>query len=364
MSALRRTIAALLLTLLTVSGVTAQVVVPNTLVPGTTIKAADLNTNFTTIGNHALDRLAGGTLSGNIAVDPGITIDGIDIGATLCSTCSVMFKNLTLATPTTGVTVAGVNIINIVGKIPALTSSYFASLALDVANLTGNFVATVASGTGLTSSVSSGAGAATTISLNNTAVTPGTYGSSSTAPLITIDQQGRITAATTTAFPSAPIYSTATGAGSITISSLDLATDLAYDFEVETTDASAASTNSLTVQINGTSGGADGWTGTYTRAAAPAATAAGGTGAGVWELSATQVSAKWSGQFSLRLAGSGPHPYATWHLAGLDSSGGAQNVIDISGAGMRQAATNVTSVKFALSANTCDWRVILRKLKQ
>lgn len=61
----------------------------------------------------------------------------------------------------------------------------------------GNFVATVASGTGITSSVTSGNAAATAISLNNTAVTPGAYGTNVAIPTFTVDQQGRLTAAGT-----------------------------------------------------------------------------------------------------------------------------------------------------------------------
>lgn len=62
---------------------------------------------------------------------------------------------------------------------------------------TGNYVATVASGTGITSSVTTGNAAATTVSLNNTAVTPGSYGATTGYPTFTVDQQGRLTLAGT-----------------------------------------------------------------------------------------------------------------------------------------------------------------------
>lgn len=133
----KRFIATLAVTLALASGASAQITVPNTLQSGATISAAPLNTNFTSIANNALNR-TGGTITGNITVDSGITIDGIDIGATVCPTCTLTLRNLTLAnTPTTGITVNGVNIVNSVGKIPAITSTYFASLSFDAANLTG-----------------------------------------------------------------------------------------------------------------------------------------------------------------------------------------------------------------------------------
>lgn len=68
----------------------------------------------------------------------------------------------------------------------------------------GNFVATVASGTGITSSVTTGNAAATSISLNNTAVTPATYGSATQSAQVTVDQQGRITSASNVAIAFAP----------------------------------------------------------------------------------------------------------------------------------------------------------------
>lgn len=140
MKYLRQLVLALTIAALGVPAI-AQVTIPNTLVAGTTIRAGDLNTNFSTLGNHALDRLVGGTISANIAVDPGVTIDGIDLSVAVCATCTATFKDLVLASPATGVTVAGVVIINSTGKIPALTSTYFTSLAFDAANLTGTAAA-------------------------------------------------------------------------------------------------------------------------------------------------------------------------------------------------------------------------------
>lgn len=123
----------------------AQITVPNTLVAGATITSAGLNTNFSTIGNHALDRLAGGNIAGNVTADPGITIDGIDIGATVCVTCAPTFKDLILTSPATGLTVAGNVIVNSTGKIPAISSTYFTSLS--GANLTSLTAANISAGT-------------------------------------------------------------------------------------------------------------------------------------------------------------------------------------------------------------------------
>lgn len=134
-----------LLSLGLVLSASAQITVPNTLVAGATITSAGLNTNFSTIGNHALDRLAGGNIAGNVTADAGITIDGIDIGATVCVTCAPTFKDLTLASPATGLTVAGNVIVNSTGKIPAISSTYFTSLS--GANLTTLTAANISAGT-------------------------------------------------------------------------------------------------------------------------------------------------------------------------------------------------------------------------
>ena len=55
---------------------------------------------------------------------------------------------------------------------------------------------TIAGGTGLTSSAS---GQTLTINLDDTAVSAGSYGSTTAVPVLTVDAQGRITAASTAA---------------------------------------------------------------------------------------------------------------------------------------------------------------------
>lgn len=132
----------------------AQVTVPNTLVAGTVITAAGLNTNFTTIANHALDRLSGGTIAGNVTVDAGVTIDGVDVGAQACISCTPTFAKLTISngtatalTVTGGITVGSgaVALVDTTGKIPAISSTYFASVS--GANLTGLNASNLSSGT-------------------------------------------------------------------------------------------------------------------------------------------------------------------------------------------------------------------------
>lgn len=126
----------------------AQVTVPHTLVNPITL--AQLNTNFSTVAAAALNR-AGGTITGNIAVDPGVTIDGVDLSAAVGATADQTFDTLVLSNTGAGaLDVAGginagsgnVGIVDTTGKIPALSSTYLANLSgaaltgLTSANLT------------------------------------------------------------------------------------------------------------------------------------------------------------------------------------------------------------------------------------
>jgi hypothetical protein len=131
-----------LLTLLAPVPVWAQISIPNTFNPGDTIYSSQVNANFTALGSDSLNR-TGGTITGNITVSNGITIDGIDLSAYLDQSVKVA------ATPTfAGLTISGtgassldiggglnagtgnVAIISATGKIPAYSSTYFTSTKL------------------------------------------------------------------------------------------------------------------------------------------------------------------------------------------------------------------------------------------
>jgi len=72
----------------------AQISVPNTFVTGTRILASEVNANFDALEGAALNR-TGGTVTGNIVVDTGVTVDGIDIGAVLGGTGTPTFNTIT-----------------------------------------------------------------------------------------------------------------------------------------------------------------------------------------------------------------------------------------------------------------------------
>jgi len=169
-----------LATLLALGGsASAQITIPNTLQAGAVIRAAELNTNFDTLGTKSLNRVTGGTIEGNITVTNNITIDGVDISDFLIVTGEIRANAAgTASAPAfsksddtntgfyfpdadeiaaalggtqrflldaNGLTVFGVNLINSSGKIPSLTSTYFASL--DGSDLTDLNASALASGT-------------------------------------------------------------------------------------------------------------------------------------------------------------------------------------------------------------------------
>ena len=91
---------------------------------------------------------------------------------------------------------------------------------------------TVAGGTGITTAAS---GTTITATLDNTAVTAGSYGSGSAIPVITVDAQGRITAATTAATSSTLTIGADSGSDDTVTVGTDTLNFVGTNNEVETT---------------------------------------------------------------------------------------------------------------------------------
>lgn len=163
---MNRLIGVILAVALAVAPVAAQLPAmpyPN-FTPGAIIASGEVNSNFSIVADYALKRNGGGIIEGPITVDPGVTIDGVDISAFLSPTGRIYSQVAGLVgTPAyrpstdpttgmffgtgalawalsgnermrldgTGLTVRGNLIFNTSGKIPALTTTYFASVAAD-----------------------------------------------------------------------------------------------------------------------------------------------------------------------------------------------------------------------------------------
>lgn len=103
--------------------------------------------------------------------------------------------------------------------------------------------AAISGGTGLTSSYDDGTGVVT-IDLDDTAVTPGSYGSGTAIPSLTVDQQGRITAISTT--------SVETSAGNLTVIA-DSGANETINLDTETLTISGDTGITTTTTTNGVS---------------------------------------------------------------------------------------------------------------
>lgn len=102
-----------------------SITISNTFVPSTPILSAEVNENFQDIANQALSK-AGDTMTGTLIVP---IVQGVSM--TLSATTATALDVAGGITAGTG----NVGIVDTTGKIPALTSTYFASL--DGSALTG-----------------------------------------------------------------------------------------------------------------------------------------------------------------------------------------------------------------------------------
>src|SRR5262245_596513 len=131
--------------------VVAQVAVPFTFVSGTTIDPDQVNTNFAALGNSSLNR-AGGAMSGTLGVTAGtpsapglygtaqpttgVRLNLNELGLSVAAVEELLltpgFVNLlngSLIAGAAGVSFYGNGLVNNAGKIPDLSSSYFAAIS-------------------------------------------------------------------------------------------------------------------------------------------------------------------------------------------------------------------------------------------
>jgi hypothetical protein len=155
---MRKIILAVVMTLWAMSA-SAQVAVPNTFVAGERILASAMNANFDALESNVLNR-TGGTITGNINVDNGVTVDGIDLSAVLGGTGTPTFGSLTV----TGDVIVGVNKVTMAGA----TGNTMIAGTLDVTgditgNLTGNVTGNVTGALTGNASTATNATTATTV---------------------------------------------------------------------------------------------------------------------------------------------------------------------------------------------------------
>ena len=216
-------------------------------------------------GKYFTDKLSQvpGTLTANAAIITdannkidALNVDNITINGNEISSTNTN-GNITLNPNGTGVIdVSSSQIINVANPTAnnhAVTLSYLESsfsANLSISGDTGSDVITllsetlnIAGGTGLTSVVSSNT---VTLNLDNTAVTPGSYGNTTSIATFTVDQQGRLTAAGT-----ASIATVLTIAGDSGTDGVSLIND-SLTVSGGTGLTSAVSNNTITINLDNT----------------------------------------------------------------------------------------------------------------
>lgn len=184
----------------------------------------------------------------NGLVTPNVQVSGSSSGTTTLSASAAASGTLTLPAATdtlvgkattdtlTNKSISGAS--NTLTNIPnsALTNSTISGVSL------GSNLNTLTIGTGLSGTSYNGSGAVT-IALANTAVTAGSYGSSTSVPVITVDAQGRITAASTAAISGSLTFTgDVTGTGN---------TGASTALTLATVNANIGTFNNVTVNAKG-----------------------------------------------------------------------------------------------------------------
>ena len=173
----------------------------------------DVTGNVTGNADTATALQTGRTFTiGGDTTAPGVSFDGT---GNILLTTTLANSGVTAGTYGSGSAVPSI-IVDAKGRITS-ASEVAVSSDLPIAGDSGTDTVslltdtlTLAGGTGLTSAVTNNT---FTVNLDNTAVTAGTYGSASLVPVITVDQQGRLTSASTVSVAGVTDfdYDTATG---------------------------------------------------------------------------------------------------------------------------------------------------------
>ena len=205
----------------------------------TTIGANSVALGTDTTGNYVATLADAG--SGNITIansgaeSAAVTIDLADSGVTAASYGS------TTAVPV--ITVDAKGRITAASTAAISTSFDIAADSGDDDTVAGGETLTFSGGTGLSSTVSANE---ITFDLDDTAVTPGSYGSATAIPVLTVDQQGRVTGVST-ATTSSSFTLAADSGSSNTITGGETLT-----FSGDTGISTVVGTNSITIDLDDT----------------------------------------------------------------------------------------------------------------
>jgi len=213
--------------------------------------ATNANTASTLVKRDGSGNIIVGAVTGNLTGD----VTGSIAGATANMTGLVTFGSLTDGTITAtafvdedDMTSDSATLIPTQQSVKAYVDAQAHMTDVGIAGdsgtgaITDSETFTLAGGTGITSAVS---GNTVTHTLDNTAVSAGSYGSASTIPVITVDAQGRLTAVSTASTSSALTIGADSGSDDVVTVGTDTLNFTGTANEIETT----VSNNTITIGL-------------------------------------------------------------------------------------------------------------------